>query len=119
MIRGFMLILVMLSLGTLINEITDLPIPGNVIGMIILFICLYTKIIPYDWVKDAAHSLTKRMSLFFIPAGVGMMNYLDLLSENWLMISVVIVVSMFAVMFSAGWTGQLLGKKDEDYDGAN
>ncbi|WP_262708878.1 CidA/LrgA family protein [Flammeovirga pectinis] len=112
MIRGFMLILTMLALGTLINEATGVPIPGNVIGMVILFLCLYLKIIPYQWVKDAATSLTKRMSLFFIPAGVGMMEYLDVLQENWLMISVTIVISMFAVMLSAGYTGQFLGKKD-------
>ncbi|MBB3698763.1 CidA/LrgA family protein [Flammeovirga yaeyamensis] len=113
MIRGFMLILAMLSIGTLINELTDLPIPGNVIGMIILFLCLQFKIIPYDWVKDAAASLTKRMSLFFIPAGVGMMEYLDLLKDNVMMISVTIVGSMFAVLLTAGWTGQFLGKKDQ------
>lgn len=109
-----MLILAMLSLGNLINEITDLPIPGNVIGMIILFLCLYFKIIPYEWVKDAAQSLTRRMSLFFIPAGVGMMEYLGILQENWFMISVTIVGSMFAVMLTAGFIGEHLGKKEEN-----
>ncbi|MBD0403972.1 CidA/LrgA family protein [Flammeovirga sp. EKP202] len=113
MIRGFMLILAMLSLGTFINEIIDLPIPGNVIGMIILFLCLYFKIIPYEWVKDAAQSLTRRMSLFFIPAGVGMMEYLDMIQNNWLMIGVTIVGSMFAVMLSAGFAGEFLGKKED------
>lgn len=114
MIRGFMLILAMLSLGTLLNEVSDLPIPGNVIGMIILFLCVYTKIIPYVWVKDAAQALTRRMSLFFIPAGVGMMEYLGILQENWLMISTTIVGSMFAVMLTSGFIGEKLGNKEKE-----
>ena len=68
-------------------------IPGSVLGMILLFVCLFFKIIKPDNVKDVSIVITKNMAVFFIPAGVGLMVYAELLSKSLFTILIAIAIS--------------------------
>lgn len=94
------------ALGKLISENLGLPIPGSVLGMLLLTLSLQLKLIRRDDVKDTAQFLTKHLSLFFIPAGVGLMNYFGLLSAHLLPILTISVVSTLAVLWTVGLSFQ-------------
>ena len=68
-------------------------IPGSVLGMVLLFLSLFFKILKPEYVKQTATVITKNMAVFFVPAAVGLMAYADLLSNSILAISVAIASS--------------------------
>lgn len=75
-----------------------LPLPANVVGMVLLLALIVTRIVPLRWVKAGASWLLAEMLLFFIPAVVAVVNYSDLLrSEGW-RICLVIALSTLLVL---------------------
>ena len=81
-LRSFVIIFLCLVLGKGIQAFSHVAIPGSIIGMLILFVVLSMGLIPSHWVKDSCHLLIRHMALLFVPVGVGLMNYLDLLTAN-------------------------------------
>lgn len=79
------------KLGNMVAEMTHLPVPGNVFGMIILFLLLLTGIIHIEWVEEGANLLLKHLAFFFIPIAVGLMQWIDLfqLSGVQLLVSII------------------------------
>jgi len=61
--------------------------------MILLFFCLFFKIIKPENVKSVSTVITKNMAVFFVPAGVGLMVYAELLSKSSFTILAAIAVS--------------------------
>lgn len=75
-----------------------LPLPANVVGMLLLLLLIMTRVIPLRWVKAGANWLLAEMLLFFVPAVVAVVNYSDLLrSEGW-RICLVIGISTLLVL---------------------
>ena len=64
-IAGFSIIGEIISY--LLKELLDIFIPGSLIGMIILFILLTTKVIKYDFVDDVGEFFVNNMGFFFVP----------------------------------------------------
>lgn len=88
-----------------INAITPLlhiPIPGSILGMVILFLLLEFGVIRLKWVEVGASWLLAELLLFFIPSAVGVMKYSNLLEMDGLRVLAVLVVGTFAVMASSG-----------------
>lgn len=99
--------------GNLIVEVSHLPLPGNLIGMVLLFLLLTTKMIPLHWVKEGSSILLKHLSLFFIPIAVGLMNYGDLfLHQGWIFF-LCILLSLWIGMYTTGGISQFLVRKKE------
>jgi holin-like protein len=98
MIEGFFIIFFYLVLGTLVSDFTGNLIPGNVIGMMLLFVSLLCRIIKPHQVKPAADALTKNMALFFVPVGVGLMTTISAIEQSWAAIVVASVVSTVIVI---------------------
>jgi len=61
--------------------------------MILLFLSLFFKILKPEYVKNTATVITKNMSVFFVPAAVGLMAYGELLSHSLLAIVFAIAIS--------------------------
>ncbi len=114
MIRGLTLLLLFQLCGEFISRILDLPIPGSVLGMGLLLLGLMTNIVDIKWFEEAAEMLLANMALFFVPAGVGVMIYGDLIAAEWLPISVATVVSTFVVMAVTGKLAQKLEAVEQD-----
>lgn len=89
----------------LINTLTPLlhlPVPGSIIGMLILFLLLEAGAIRLSWVEVGASWLLAELLLFFIPSAVGVMKYTGLLEVNGLQVLAVVLVGTFAVMAGSG-----------------
>lgn len=107
-IRQFLIVLVIYFLGNVLQEVLNLPIPGAVLGMIILFAVLYSGLIKADTVEELGEFLLSNMSLLFIPAGVGLITSLDLLSGKWFVFITIIVISTTIVFVVTAFTVKLL-----------
>lgn len=84
-----------------------LPVPGPVLGMVMLFITLVLRGRTSPALSDTANDLLNHLSLLFVPAGVGLMVHFDLIMREWLPISITLVVSTVITMVSTA--GIMLG----------
>jgi len=108
LIRGFAFLLVFQFAGEGVSRFFALPVPGNVLGMGLLLLFMSMGIVKVSWVEEAAEFLLSHMALFFVPAGVGVMVYFDLIAREWLPILFATIVSTFVVMAVTGWVSQWL-----------
>ncbi len=99
--------------GEFISYFIDGFIPGSVIGMVLLFLALAFKVVKPEKVKKASMLLTENMGLFFLPAGVGLMNSLGIISRYWTVIVTASVVSTLLVIASVALIQQKLGKETD------
>lgn len=97
-ILGFSIILFFWALGTAVAMLMNYFLPGSVIGMMLLFAALSLRLVKLEWVKEVADFLTRNMSLFFVPAAVGLMEHLGVLKKGWVFILVASAVSTILVM---------------------
>jgi len=114
MVRGLTLLLLFQLCGEFLSRLFALPIPGNVLGMGLLLLGLSCGFIDIKWLEEAAELLLSNMALFFVPAGVGVMVYSDLIAAEWLPICVATIVSTFVVMAVTGKLAEGLEEKGAD-----
>ncbi|WP_312393524.1 CidA/LrgA family protein [Mixta calida] len=75
-----------------------LPLPANIVGMLLLLTLIVLRIVPLKWVKAGGSWLLAEMLLFFVPAVVAVVNYGDLLKVEGWRICVVIALSTLMVL---------------------
>lgn len=98
-------------LGEFISYLMGEFVPGSVIGMILLFLALQTKLIKEEHVDTPAKTFTDNMGLFFIPAGVGLMAQMDVVLANWWVILVAVVVSSILVIASVAYVQEQMERR--------
>ena len=94
MLQTFAILLVFQTVGEVISYALHLPVPGPVIGMLLLFgwLVFDNRLLPV--VQNSANELLKHLSLLFVPAGVGVVQKLDLIAAHGLAIAVVLLLSV-------------------------
>jgi holin-like protein len=97
-----------LAFGEALVELTGIKIPGSIIGMIMLTTLLQSGLIKPRQVSGACQALISNMGFFFIPAGVGLMLYLDLIAAEWIPILVASALSTVIVMLVTSFVHQRL-----------
>lgn len=100
-------------IGTAIHDYFQLSIPGSIIALILLFICLCMKIIPIKWIEHGAGFLLSILTLFYIPATVGIMNYPTLLSLHGVLLILVVLLSTVVAIAITGTASQYFEKKQQ------
>ena len=88
-------------ISLVIEKLLPFAFPASFIGMILLLICLFTGILKLEHIREKSDFLLSNMAFFFIPAGVSMINYLDILMENLVPILVISIVSTFVTFIAA------------------
>ena len=90
-----------------LKELLDIFIPGSLIGMIVLFILLTTKVIKYDFVDDVGEFFVNNMGFFFVPVAVSIMNYFGILAPKLWKLLLIIIISFFLTFVSVGLSVKL------------
>lgn len=99
MTLGFITVLLVYQLiGEVISQSLELPLPGPVVGMALLFATLLVRGELADGLRDTAEGLLRHLSLLFVPAGVGVILHLHLIQSEWKAISVALIVSTVATI---------------------
>lgn len=102
MITGFGLLLLFHVLGIALQRLFSIPLPGNVLGMILLATALVSGLVRQTWIEEAADLLIDNLSFLFVPAGVGCMSFFHILPRQWFPLSVSIVASLVVVLVVTG-----------------
>lgn len=102
MIESLTVLLVCQLAGEVLVGLFQLPVPGPVLGMVLLFAGLLVRGRVPQAMQTTAGTLLSHFSLLFVPAGVGIMLHLGRLEDAWLAIGVALVAStLIAVAVTA------------------
>ena len=89
-------------IGNVISNVFRLPVPGSILGMILLFLALQFKILEFRHVDEAGSFLINNMTILFLPAGVGIMAKWNLISHFWAQILLIVVGALIINMLILG-----------------
>jgi holin-like protein len=108
--REAIIILGIYLIGELISKGFSLPLPGNIIGMIILLILLCTKVIKVEKVESISTFFLDHLSFFFIPAGVGLISSFDSIKDSLVHILILCLITTCIVIIITGLIVQFVIK---------
>lgn len=114
MIRQCLIIFGCLAAGELVVEATDISVPGSIVGMLLLTTLLQTGAVKAEWVRGISDFLISNLGFFFVPPGVALMLYFDVIRAELLPIVVATVVSTVVVLVVTGWVHQYIGRHGRD-----
>ena len=107
------LILGICYVGELIHDYTGIPIPGNILGMLILLLLLCLKVIKLEQIREVSDFFLKRLAFFFLPPAIGLMLVSDDVKSQWPLLLILCIVLTIVTMAATGWTVQLFSKKSK------
>ena len=110
MIRQLAILFGCLALGELIITLTHIPLPSSIIGMLLLTLFLKLKIIHLEWVRSISDFLVTNIGFFFVPPGVAIMLYFDIIKAQFLPIVTASVVSTVLGLAITGGVHQIYGR---------
>ena len=110
MLRQLSIIFGCLAFGELIVYLTDIEFPASIVGMLLLTTLLQLKIIRLEWIKPASNILNQNIGLFFVPAGVSIIEYFGIVKVALIPIIIASVISTILVILSTGWSFNLVRK---------
>lgn len=104
-------------LSVVVESLLPFAFPASVIGMVLLLACLLSGILKVEHIREKSDFLLGNMAFFFVPAGVNVINYLDILKASWLPLLAVCVlttvITFGATALSVRLTMCLLQKRKE------
>jgi holin-like protein len=103
LIYGITLLLTYQLIGEVGVRALQLPVPGPVAGMLLLFLTLVVLGRVPDSLSTSAGGLLSHLSLLFVPAGVGIMVHADRIAAEWLPIALALVLSTLLTMAVTAW----------------
>ena len=84
--------------GEVIARGLNLPLPGPVLGMLLLFLALAVRGAPDHELQTTSQNLLQHLSLLFVPAGTGIMVHLHRVADEWVALLLSLLVSTFATL---------------------
>lgn len=120
LINGITLLLIYQLAGEVSVRLLGLPVPGPVMGMVMLFITLMIRGQMAKAVEPASTALLGHLSLLFVPAGVGLIVHFNRLGNEWLPISVTLLLSTIITMAVTAlvmqWVTRLTARREPNHD---
>ena len=117
--KQLILIITFTLIGELISYLLSLiifPFPGSLIGMILLFVFLLFGFIKVDSIGAVGQFFIDNMGIFFVPGAVLILDKLEIISEIWWKLTIIIlaafVISFTATYFSVKLTLYLQNRKN-------
>lgn len=114
LIKGISQIVLLCIFSIVMNKLVDflhIRIPGSILGVILLFALLQSKIIRLEWIEVGGKWLLTELLLFFIPSAVGIMKYKNMLMDNGIYILLVIILSTLLVMACTGILANIIAER--------
>ncbi len=113
MIRHLFIILVYQLVGEVASRAFGLPLPGPVLGMALLAVSMMLYPPLFAAIQGTVNGLLMHLSFLFVPAGVGIIQYLDLLRTSGVQLFITLLISTglaiaasaLAFKFMLKWTG--------------
>ena len=90
--------------------LTHIPLPSSILGMLLLTLLLKLKVIRLEWVRSISEFLVSNIGFFFVPPGVAIMLYFDIIKAQFWPIVGASVASTVLVLAVTGWVHQIYGR---------
>lgn len=111
MIKQCVIIYGCLALGELVVKLTGIQLPASIVGMLLLTLFLKLGWVNLKWVKGISDFLVSNLPLFFVPPGVAIMLYLNVIKVSFWPIIISVVLSTIIVLAVTGWVHQVMRRK--------
>lgn len=102
-------------MGEGIATLLPITIPGNIIGMLLMFIGLLLKWIKVKHVQTVGRFLLSHMAFLFIPAGVSIIESIELIQDDWFKILIVCVLTTIITFAATGLTAKAVIRLQEGW----
>lgn len=109
--RQSIIILGVYIIGELISKGFNLPIPGNILGMLLLFTLLCTNVINVEKVEMVGNFFLDHLAFFFIPAGVALLNSFDMIKSSFIQIVIICLITTVIMIVVTGKVVQFISNK--------
>jgi holin-like protein len=97
--------------GEVIARALDLAIPGPVIGMLLLFLAISLRGGPDAALQTTSQNLLQHLSLLFVPAGTGIMIHLHRVADEWLALTLSLLISTLVTLVVTGLVMQACSRR--------
>ncbi|GLC87607.1 putative integral membrane protein YxzK [Lysinibacillus piscis] len=99
-------------MGVGIVSLWHLPFPASIVGLLLLLAALMQKIVKVEYIQDGAGFLISILTLFFIPATVGIIDYPELVSIKGMLVVISVIVSTLLAIYVTGVVTQFIEKRE-------
>lgn len=112
--RETLIVLIIYLIGEFLSKFFSLPIPGNILGMLILLLLLITKVIKVNQIETVSNFFLDHLAFFFIPAGVKLMSSFDIIKDDLLNILLIcFITTALVILFTGKTVDYILQIKDK------
>lgn len=110
MVRQCTILFGCLAAGDFLVWLTGISLPGSIIGMLLLTAILQMGWIKLEWIKGIFDFLVSNLGFFFVPPGVALILYFDVIAAEFWPIAIATVVSTVLVLVVTGHVHQWVRK---------
>ncbi len=110
-LRQLALLLLFVFLGDFLNRGLGIPLPGNILGLVLLLLALLAGLVKLEQVEQVGQFFLSHMTVLFVPAGVGLLAILGVIRGSWLILVLIALVTTILVLALTGLIVQNLRKR--------
>ena len=107
---SLMLLIGFLFISKLTTTYFQIAFPSALLAMLIVFVLLVTNIVKESWIAPACQPILKYMALFFIPAGVGLVEHISVFAAHWSLLLLVLLLVPLIGLVLVSFIASLRGK---------
>lgn len=111
--KQFLIIISFTYLGEIASKTLHLPVPGSVIGMVLLFLALAFNLLKVESITTVGNFLLDNLSILFLPAGVGIMVYYPVIKDSWWSLLLIVIVVTGLTISLVGQVVQFVQRRFE------
>lgn len=111
MLTGLTFLLIFQLVGEVLVQALALPLPGPVLGLMLLFLALLVRGEVPPSLREASGGILQHFSILFVPAGAGVLLHADRLGADWLPIAAALVASTLLSITVTALTLRLLMRR--------
>jgi holin-like protein len=116
--RQFAILSLLFGIGSLLVQRLGLPLPGNLVGMLLLLLLLHLGVVRTEQLQDLTTLALRHLNFFFVPFAVGLMTWTTLLATSGPALGLSLVGSALVGLLTAGLVGQVLAARGGGCDDA-
>ncbi|WP_026567467.1 CidA/LrgA family protein [Bacillus sp. UNC41MFS5] len=110
-IAQFITILLIYLTGTRLVAWLELPVPGSIVGMALLFMALVTGVCKLQWVEATAQLHIKHITLLFIPFIIGVWHFAGIFKVEGIKLAIILAASSLVVLLVTAFMAEYLETK--------
>ena len=99
--------------GEFLHRIVGVPLPGNIIGMVLLFILLCTKVIKPEQISGVSSFFLNHLALFFLPPSIAIMAVGDEVLSKWPLLLFLCIAFTLVTIAAGGRVTQFFIRRQE------